>query len=191
MDRRVARTRALLQQAHLSLIVEKGYDAVTVEDICSRADVGRSTFYAHFTGKEDLHRRGLEGLRRELAGHGAISRDPADGASPLAFSLPMFEHAGARLDLYRALTGTRGGMMAMESIRQVLCEAVRAELPAGPPGPPREAVVQHLVGAYLAMLTWWLDDGAQIPPREMDAMFQSLAHGGLSAFEAARVGRAP
>jgi len=182
VDRRVARTRALLQHAHLSLIVEKGYDAVTVEDICARADVGRSTFYAHYTGKEDMHRRGLEALRAELAAHGA--QLASAGAPGLAFSLPMFEHARAHLDLYRALVGSRGGTIAVDSIRQMLCDLVRAGLPsgateAGAAAPPREFLVQHLVGAYLAVLTWWLDGGATIPPREMDAMFQRLAREGL------------
>jgi AcrR family transcriptional regulator len=185
MDRRVAKTLALLQHAHLAMIVEKGYDAVTVEDICARAKVGRSTFYAHFTGKEDLHRRGLEALRHELTGPGHAAGRAQAGAPGLAFSLPMFEHARAHLDLYRALTGSRGGVVAMESIRQLLCDAVRAELPATaalpPPAPPRELVVQHVVGAYLAILTWWLDTGATIPASEMDAMFQRLMRQGLPA----------
>src|SRR5262245_45123225 len=56
IDRRVARTRAMLHQALLALIMEKGYEAISVADICERADVGRSTFYAHFTGKDDLKR---------------------------------------------------------------------------------------------------------------------------------------
>lgn len=184
MDRRVARTRALLQRAHLSLIVEKGYDATTVEAICERANVGRSTFYAHFTGKEDMHRRGLEGLRLELSAR----PPPQPGSGPaergLQFSLPMFEHARAHLDLYRALTGSRGGVIAMESIRQVLCDVVRTELQrsdggAGRPR-PQEFVVQYLVGAYLAVLTWWLDAGAEASPREMDAMYQRLAREGLA-----------
>ena len=177
MDRRVARTRALLHQAHLSLIVEKGYDATTVEEICERANVGRSTFYAHFSGKEDMHRRGLETLRRELSGRPATEA----GGRGLEFSLPMFEHAGAHLDLYRALTGSRGGVIAMESIRQVLCDIVRAELPPHAAAAPSEFVVQYVVGAYLAVLTWWLDTGAQASPQEMDAMFQRLAREGLAA----------
>jgi AcrR family transcriptional regulator len=67
IDRRVARTRAMLQQAHISLIQEKGYEATTIEDICDKANVGRSTFYAHYTSKDDLRRSGLEHLRAQLA----------------------------------------------------------------------------------------------------------------------------
>ncbi|HWF77536.1 MAG TPA: TetR/AcrR family transcriptional regulator [Caulobacteraceae bacterium] len=177
VDRRVARTQALLQRAHLSLIVEKGYDAVTVEDICAAANVGRSTFYAHFSSKEDLHRRGLGALRQELS-----ANQPA-GVEPdhiLAFSLPMFEHAHAHIELYRALASSRGGTIAIESIRDVLRDLVRAELTRlMPDRAAREFAVQYLVGGFLAVLTWWLDGGARSSPQEMDARFQRLAQEGL------------
>ena len=184
VDRRVARTREMLQRAHLSLIVEKGYDATTVEDICEAANIGRSTFYAHYTNKEDMHRRGLEALRRELTEHRDMMRAADPGGRGLEFSLPMFEHARAHLDLYRALTGSRGGVIAVAAIRQMLCELVRAELPAagGAADPPREFFVQYLVGAYLAVLTWWLDEGAERSPQDMDARFRRLAGEGLQAW---------
>ncbi|MBO0803611.1 MAG: TetR/AcrR family transcriptional regulator [Nocardiopsaceae bacterium] len=53
-DRRVRRTRALLHQALIELILEKGYGRITVQDILDRADVGRSTFYSHYRDKDAL-----------------------------------------------------------------------------------------------------------------------------------------
>ena len=53
-DRRVARSRRALKEALTDLILERGYEAVTVQDVIDRADVGRSTFYAHFLDKDDL-----------------------------------------------------------------------------------------------------------------------------------------
>ena len=193
IDRRVARTRASLQQAHLSLIVEKGYEATTVEDICAAANVGRSTFYAHYADKQDLHRRGLEELRRELVERSRAALLSADGdrTSGFGFSLPMFEHARDHLPLYRALVGTPGAAIALDAIRQILCELARDQMPPPRPGEgalSREFAVQYLVGAYLAVLTWWLDDGAKASPRTMDAMFQGLAAHGLRASGEAAVG---
>jgi AcrR family transcriptional regulator len=73
IDRRVARTRATLHQALMSLILKQGYEAITIRDICEAADVGRSTFYAHYTSKDDLMRSGLENLRRVLVDrHGRL-----------------------------------------------------------------------------------------------------------------------
>jgi AcrR family transcriptional regulator len=178
IDRRVARTRTMLQKAHLALILERGYDAVTVENICEAANVGRSTFYAHFSGKDDLKLSGLEELRHDLSAHrNETAAGPADSARPrFGFTLPMFEHAREHIDLYRALAGGRGGAMALASIRQILADQFRTELAVEPTnGPPREFAVQFLVGAYIAVMTWWLDGGAKASPQEMDALFRRMA----------------
>jgi AcrR family transcriptional regulator len=186
IDRRVARTRAMLQQAHISLILEKGYEATTIEDICEKANVGRSTFYAHYTSKDDLRRSGLEHLRAQLA-----ERQKEALATPgdikdrsLGFSLTMFEHARDHIHLYRALVSGRGGAVALGSIRQILTDLVRNELASTADTKsgdviPRDVVVQYVVGAYMAVLTWWLDGGAKLPPQRMDAMFRRLATLGI------------
>jgi AcrR family transcriptional regulator len=183
IDRRVARTRALLQQAHLALIVEKGLEAVTVEDICAAANVGRSTFYAHYPNKDALHRDGLDGLRRRLMAHQAHAEArPAGDALGLGFSLPMLEHARDHLDLYRALTMGPAGGTVMDEIRAMIGDLVRAQLPSsGGHEPHREAVVRYLAGAFVSMLTWWLDSGANLPAAEIDALFRRLAIHGLTA----------
>ena len=151
IDRRVARSREMLHQAMLSLIIEKGYEEITVEDICERANVGRSTFYAHFTSKDDLKRRGLEHLRRELIEQQRKASSLADtNVRGLAFTLTMFEHARDHIHLYRALVGSRGGAIALTTIRQTLCEIVRGELVEirgkEPNGISREFAVQYIVG---------------------------------------------
>jgi hypothetical protein len=73
----------------------------------------------------------------------------------------LFEHAQDRQDLFRALAGSRGGAVALATIRRVISEAVRKELAetadkAFTASIPRELIVQFVVGAYMAVLTWWL-----------------------------------
>ncbi|MDE2166263.1 MAG: TetR/AcrR family transcriptional regulator [Alphaproteobacteria bacterium] len=187
IDRRVARTRETLHQALLSLILEKGYEATSVEEVCERANIGRSTFYAHFTSKDDLKRSGLDHLRRKLLErHRSASASMPAGTRLLGFSLPMFEHARDHIDLYRALIGSKGGAIALDTIRQTLCDFVRGELATtkgkDATGIPRELVVQHIVGAYMAVLIWWLDDGAKLPPGQMDEFFQRLMSEGIASY---------
>ncbi len=186
IDRRVARTRTMLQKAHLSLILEKGYEATTVEDICEAANVGRSTFYAHYTSKDDLRRSGLENLRRLLVDRqkDAQARSGNIRDRSLGFSLTMFEHARDHIDLYGALVGGRGGAIALGTIRQILSDLVRNELVAtadkkSADAIPRELAVQYVVGALMAVMTWWLDGGAKQPPQRVDAMFRRLATEGI------------
>jgi AcrR family transcriptional regulator len=187
MDRRIARTRATLQHALNSLILKKGYEAITITDICDAANVGRSTFYAHYTSKDDLKRSGLEPLRRLLVDRQrealATSGDIRDRS--FAFSLPMFEHARDHRDHYRALVGGRGGTVSLGTVRQILSDLVHDELNAtvhkkSEDIVPRELVVQYVVGAYMAVLTWWLDGGAKLPPQRIDAIFRRLATEGIT-----------
>ena len=186
-DRRVARTRAMLQKAHLSLILERGYEAITVQDICDAANVGRSTFYAHYTSKDDLKRNGLDTLRWVLAERQKHALAAAGNikSRSLGFSLTMFEHAREHIDLYRALAGGRGGTIALDTIRQILSDLVRNELAVtigkkSADAVPRELVVHYVVGAFMAVLTWWLDGGAKLPPQQIDAMFRRLAIEGIA-----------
>jgi AcrR family transcriptional regulator len=181
IDRRVARTRTLLHKALISLIMRKEYDAITIDEICATADIGRSTFYGHFTGKDDLMRSGLEPLRSELAERQRDALAASGQPRRLGFSLAMFEHASEHLEHYRAVVGKRGGIVVVAAIRQILLELVRRELSeAGMKDTGvREAAVQHVVGAYLALLTWWLDGGAKQPPARIDALFRRLVLDGL------------
>jgi AcrR family transcriptional regulator len=175
----------MLQQALTSLTLKKGYEAITVDDICKAANVGRSTFYAHYTSKDDLRRSGLDRLRRLLRDHQkeALTASENAGSRSLAFSLPMFEHARDHLDIYWASVGSRGGAIALGTIRQILSDLMRDELHAAGENRngaiPRELAVHYVVGAYMAVLTWWLDGGAKLPPRQMDAMFRRLATEGI------------
>ena len=186
IDRRVARTRTLLHHALMSLIVEKGYEATTVEDICDRADIGRSTFYAHYTSKNELRRAGLDHMRRTIVEeHRAAVAKTSGPRCPLSFSLTLFEHARGHLGRYRALLETDGGGGALAVIRQTLCELVGEELSTArrraPAAIPREVVIQHIAGAYMAVLVWWLDGGAKLPPKRVDSMFRRLALQGLDS----------
>src|SRR3990170_6343522 len=109
MDRRAARTQKALHGALMSLLLRKGYEAITVQDIIDEADVGRSTFYAHYTGKEDLLRSGFQTLRAELTEAQRSARANINGSQdePLGFSLAMFEQASGYTHVYRALVGGR------------------------------------------------------------------------------------
>ncbi len=181
IDRRVTRTRRTLHHALLRLMLEKGYDAVTVEDICREADVGRSTFYAHFTNKDDLKRNGLDHhLRTALLAKQKEAKKT--GNASFAFALPFFEHAKEHIDLYRALVSKGGAPTTLAMMRQIITDLMRREIADVAPrkGGPREAMVQFLVGAFMSLLTWWLDSGAKLAPDELDAIFRRLANDGVA-----------
>ena len=163
--------------------------SITIDDICASANVGRSTFYAHYTSKDDLKRSGLEQLRRMLVDRQKEALAPGGGGrGHFGFSLSLLEHARDHLHHYRALVGSRGGAVALGTVRQIVSDLVRNELAATSDGQstdriPRDLVIQYLVGAYMAVLTWWLDRGAKLTPQEVDAAFRRLATEGVGRAE--------
>src|SRR5918995_7303911 len=110
-DRRIERTQQLLRGALRSLIQEKGFEALTVQEIIDRANVGRATFYAHFDNKDDLLASGFEDLRAALRArqHDALSRGRSVEERVFAFSQDMFAHANEYCDVFRAMVGKRSG----------------------------------------------------------------------------------
>src|SRR2546427_8948716 len=68
MDRRVQRTGCAASGPNFTDDRE-GYEVITVQDIIDRANVGRSTFYTHYVGKQDLLRSGLKHLKQHLVAH--------------------------------------------------------------------------------------------------------------------------
>jgi hypothetical protein len=136
-------------------------------------------------------RSGFEPLRKQLVDRQrqalATARD--NRSRSLAFSLTMFEHARDHRDHYRALVGSRGGTVSLGTIRKILSDLVRDELAAttgknSADAVPHELIIQYVVGAYMAVMTWWLDGGAKLPPQRMDAMFRRLATEGIRATHA-------
>src|SRR4051812_41781762 len=101
-DRRIMRTRDALRSALIELILEKGYDAIAVNDIVTRANVARSTFYAHHGSKESVLLDSIGMLRELLSKAQRETREAAAGqVDPLAFTGVFFEHADGHRDLYQ------------------------------------------------------------------------------------------
>ena len=175
-DRRVVRTRRRLHEALISLILEKGYDQVTVQDILDRADVGRSTFYAHFLNKVDLLMGNLRADVFRIA--------PEDAPAEIPSVAWMFEHAGENIPLYRALSGTeamthiyRNLIDGLQRNWQELLEKIQAEHSGL--SFPIDATASYLSHALLGLLVWWLENGRPHSPEEMDRVFRGMARKGL------------
>lgn len=184
MDRRAARTRRALHEALIALILRKGYEAITVQDLIDEADVGRSTFYAHYTGKEELLRGGFEELRAELtaARREALEHPARRDGQALAFSNAMFDHACRYKHVYRALVGSRGGVVVVNQIRRVLSDLVKEELPTIRDAKvSRELAVDFVVGTFLTVLTWLLERKPKASPQEANAMFRHLVINGIGS----------
>src|SRR5690606_26157060 len=174
-------TQRCLREALYELIIERGWEQVSVQDICERADVGRSTFYVHFADKEDLLLSGFQRLEQELRARAAGRGDA------LAFVEPLLVHVREHHRLARALTGNRSAQQVQrrlhEVIAAVLSEAVSSEAvssgavssgAAVHAEPRRDAAVQYLTGALLAAIIWWLE-APRLTPQEFEQWLRELS----------------
>ncbi len=174
-DRRVTRTRRALQAALRSLIVERGYESLTVQDILDRANVGRSTFYAHYWDKQDLFISGFEELNRVLAAHRVVSFTDAKHNVVSA----VFEHVKNYRHLYDVTVGLESGRLIQAQMQISLASFLREHLASElarteTRGMPGELVVQFLVSSFLGLVKWWLESNTAHSAAEMDRMFKGL-----------------
>ena len=181
-DRRINRTRLLLRTAMTSLIREKGFEALTVQDIIDRADVGRSTFYAHFKSKEDLLKGAVEMMRTTLRQfqRRALEKPAKPEDRMFAFSRELFEHAAQHLDVFAAMVGKNSGTVFQRHLHHMLAELIREDVETRAQRKKRdasqvEAAVQFVAGGLLGLLVTWLNEMAQVSAAELDDRFRRMA----------------
>lgn len=189
-DRRVNRSRRLLRDALMELILEKGYDAVTVEDITERADLGRTTFYLHYKNKEELLLGAIDEIADDLKEQANLliyMRDQPDHQSSEAPSAPfrpfhlVFEHAAQSAKLYQIILQGEGANRAERRIREIIAESAQdyfqfqrglQRIPAPPI--PVEVISGYLASSLLGFLHWWLENDMPYSPSEMAEMYRGL-----------------
>ena len=187
-DRRVQRTQQLLRTALVSLIEEKGFEALTVQDIIDRGNVGRATFYSHFDNKEDLLVSGLDGLRtvlKELQRQ-AHMRTASSDERLFAFSHEMFAHIAEYRKVFRAMVGKRSGALVQQLLQKIVVDLVRDDLKAmagrrDDRSAPAEAIVQFVTGGFFGLAMLWASGKLPLSVEEVNALFRRLAMPGVKA----------
>jgi len=180
-DARIRRTHERLGSALVELIQEKPIDDVTVQEVLGRASVGRSTFYLHFSDKNDLLLSQLEKFLEQMSTALSIRREESLRVVPVA---ELFAHIGSQKKIYRALadSGRLNDFFDLaqgyfsRGIEQRLRESKRLlNLPQ------RELAARAFAaaGSLLSLLRWWLDRGAKEPPGDMDKLFHRIVWKGL------------
>ncbi len=177
-DRRVRRTQRHLRESLVSLILERGWDAVTVRDVCEHADVGRSTFYVHYADKENLLLSGFD----ELAG--ALAELTRGSGKPFAFAEPLLTHALENQRIFLAVVGRKSGQQVQWRFRDVLVTLLVAELAALKlPVASQGSTARFLAGGFLEQLSEMLESPGAVGAAGLAARFRGLA---LAVVEAAR-----
>ncbi len=182
LDPRVVRTRQMLREALVSLIEEKGFDALTVQDITDRAELNRATFYLHYQDKQELLVKSLRDAIDELMADIGASTDEQgqlvfDGSSrPIKAT---FEHVAQHAQFYRVMLSAEGVPSFIAGVRDYMVEITLKWLKASQPDPrrsrvPLEIVANSLSWSLLGVLIWWLEHDMPHSPGYMAEQFQLL-----------------
>ena len=177
-DRRSQRTRHLLSEALVELIREKGYNSITVSDIIGRANVGRSTFYAHYRDKDDLLIGELDRVIDVLDQHIPHESREENSFFP---SLGLLRHVGEEYELYKALVWSSGVDLLFKHVQKSLSQRIEQSLQGSGKefDVPIVVLANFVAGSFLTLLKWWLDNKMIYSPEQMDEIFQKLTLPGI------------
>ncbi|MDX2077163.1 MAG: TetR/AcrR family transcriptional regulator [bacterium] len=181
-DLRVKRTEKSLRNALISLILKKGYDAITVQDIVDEAETSRVTFYRHYKDKAELLTACLDVVYQDLVAHMSPC-SLIDFHSDPPPVLILYKYLEENLDLYRAILNSEGSVMVQKRIRDYLVYVVQREIveafPLHKMPIPVQLVSLHIAVAELGMLLWWLDNPTAYSAEYMAKVSHTLNFGGV------------
>lgn len=177
LDRRVQRTRALLRDALMALIQEKGYDAVTIEEITERANLGRTTFYLHYQSKDDL----LLDHHADFTAHlslDRLSREQLLGSEPQPEMVTFLQEISEGKTVYLAFTRAKDADVIMRSVRQRMMENLQESLqeafPDAEPLVPLEILTHYLVRGQISLIDWWITNRTGYEANQIATMLHRL-----------------
>jgi AcrR family transcriptional regulator len=186
-DLRVRRTRKLLKRALIELTIEKGFAAVTGQDIADRAMVNRATFYRHYLDKYDLLDQYMSEVYDMTASQEAIpivSAQYANFGKPPIGLISLLEHIQEHADFYRVMLGKQGDPAFVQNIQQHIEQRFRSLLPddalsAQPTDPLLELCLSYISHAGVGAIVWWLNNGRAYSPQEVAIWLNQLSKANL------------
>ena len=182
MDRRQQKTRTAIFSAFTSLLAEKSYSKITVQEIIDAANVGRTTFYAHFETKDDLLKELCEELFGHIIGsamdcthtHGLYS----DGSAPESVFCHLLQHLQENDKNIIALLSCESSEMFLRFFKDSLNELVRSQFinqnRKANTDIPEDFLISHISGSFVEMVLWWIKGHRKQTPEDLDRYFRAV-----------------
>jgi AcrR family transcriptional regulator len=177
-DRRVQRTRELLQKALIELISERGYDAITIQELVDRANVGRTTFYLHYSSKDELFMSCHEAIVSGFHSLHSLSREELlSPEAPPGMTLAYRHLVDARALLPPIFQG-KDSLLILRRIRDRSAQEIEASLRAAFAEADStisfDVLANYLAGAQIALMQWWLEKRQPHTPENLAQTFHRL-----------------
>jgi AcrR family transcriptional regulator len=182
-DQRVVRTRDVLGDALVELMHEKPFADITVQHVLDRAGVSRSTFYTHYTGKDDLFLGDVDDFWEMTSTALARRGEKTNRVAPVR---ELFTHIAEAQPFFTALVASGKINDVMDLGRGHFAREIEKklkQLPQPPAiAPERSAALAHMfAGALFSALNWWVNRGMKESPAEMDDLYHQIVWASVSA----------
>jgi AcrR family transcriptional regulator len=179
-DRRTRRTHDLLVNALVGLMEMKSYDLITVQEIIAQANVGRSTFYAHYENKDSLLLGGFDHILDLLVKEIRFT----EGDRLIFDTSVLFRHAYGHYQVYHKLVWGSGFKLLVKDIHGACSRKIESRLTSLLPSNhdtavPLPLLADALSGSLFTLVKWWLDRKMPYTPERMNEVFQELTMPGV------------
>ncbi|MBD8025989.1 TetR/AcrR family transcriptional regulator [Ureibacillus sp. Re31] len=190
-ERKTMQTKKEIKDAFISLIEEKGFNAVTVRDIATRAKINRGTFYLHYLDKFDLLEKceqeifqKIEGIAREL--NSSNMKELFSSGRPLPFIVNLFHYFQKDASFLKVILSPKGDPLFEEKLRNTIIDNMFRNISNIPNmsnlNIPLEVMTQFISSAHLGVIRYWLNTDMKQTPEEISSMLvQMILKGPLEA----------
>lgn len=188
-DLRVIRTKESIRNALVELIEAKGFQAITVKDIASKAKINRGTFYAHYQDKNDLMDKCQDKILNDIKKivkkkvPVALENLHTNSNDPFAPAISIFEYLHENKRLMRTLLGPKGDVTFQTKLKRLMWQVLFEdnEIPSFKKEHslvPSEYLVSYIASAHIGVIQQWLDSDCRESPLEMARILSTITlHG--------------
>lgn len=182
MDRRQQKTRKSIFNAFGQLLARKNYSRITVQEIIDEANIGRSTFYAHFETKDELLRELCtelfrhvfsEEIMHETTHNFTFSRD-----DNRAIITHILYHLRDNRENVLSIMSSESGDIFLQYFREYLNSTIINRMVENVDmnalGIPKELLINHISGTFISIIQWWIKEGVRKTPEELAEYFFKL-----------------
>jgi len=182
MDRRQRKTREAIFDAFSKLLIHNSYSQITVQEIIDEANVGRTTFYAHFPTKDDL----LREMCAELFEHVFSQKPEAEPThdfsmatgDPKTIVTHILYHLREHGRTMIILLTCENGELFQRYFHQYFYELVTLHMFRGNTRKntivPDDFLIDHISGSFVNLVRWWLKNQMKQPPEEIAEYFWAV-----------------
>lgn len=174
MDRRIRKTKKALREGLVELLAEKSIQSITVRELCEKADIHRSTFYANFKDVYDLYAHTEDEIIREISDF--FMTDYA--FKPNEFFIVLLDYVNKNRKLSRLFFGGNISTAFYERLtglfKKSCIECWSEEYDVSEVSGEMDFCVQFVLSGSLGAIAKWVSDDFQYPPEKLAAILTEM-----------------